>query len=75
MILRKLRKIFQNFFDFGGDDRPSSRFFERASTLSNFLRLASDRLSQDLQFEPYGELWVALGQKILRNYEKVMTKS
>ena len=61
--------------DFGGDDGPSNQFSERASTLSNFWRLDSDRPNQDLQFEPYGDLWVALGQKILRNYEKVMIKS
>ena len=61
--------------DFGGGDGHSYRIFEFCSTLRNFLRLESDRPSQNLPFEPYGDLWVALGQKILRNYEKVMTKS
>ena len=41
-------KISKNFSDFGGGDGPSNRFFERASTLSNFLRLDSDRTNQGL---------------------------
>ena len=41
-------KIFKNFSDFGGGDVPSNRFFARASTFSNFLRLDSDKETQDL---------------------------
>ena len=68
-------KFFKNFLDFGGGDGPSNRFFERASTFSNFLRLVSDRPSPDLQFEPYYGHSVALAQKLSPNYEIFMTKS
>ena len=69
------KKNSENFPDFGGDDGHSRRFFERASTFLNFLRLDYDRLSLGLQFEPYGDLTVAYARKLLRNYEKFMTKS
>ena len=49
-------KIFKKSSDFGGGDGPSNRFFERAPTFTNFLRLAFDRPSQDLQFEPYDDV-------------------
>ena len=68
-------KFLKKKSDFWGGDGPSNRFFENAPTFTNFWRLDPDRPNQDLQFEPYGDLWVALGQKILRNYEKVMIKS
>ena len=42
------QKISKNFSDFEGGDGPSNRFFEKASTLSNFLRLDSDRTNQGL---------------------------
>ena len=42
------KKISKNLSDFGGGDGPSNRFFERASTFSNFLRFDSDRTSQGL---------------------------
>jgi len=42
------KKDSENFSDFRGGDGPSSRFFERASTFSNFFRLDSDRTSQGL---------------------------
>ena len=61
--------------DFGGGDGTLNRFFERASTFINFLRLDSDRAGQGLQFAPYDSLGVDWGQKLLRNYEKFMTKS
>ena len=41
-------KFFKKISDFGGDDRPSNRFFEFCSTLRNFLWLDSDRTSQGL---------------------------
>ena len=63
-----LRKNSENFSDFRGGDGPSSLFFERASTLSNFLRLDSDRTNQGLLFAPYDGHSVALAQKLLRNY-------
>ena len=68
-------KFSKKFSDFGGGDVLSNRFFERAPTFTNFLRLAFDRPSWDLQFEPYDDLTVAYAQKILRNYEIFMTKS
>ena len=74
-ILRKLRKNFQKFFGFLGGDGLSNRFFERCTTLHNFWRLDSDRISWGLQFEPFDELAVDCGQKLLRNYENFMTKS
>ena len=64
MILRKFEKKSKNFSDFRGGDAPSSRFFERASTFSNFLRLDSDRTSQGLQFALYDGLKVAKAQKL-----------
>ena len=69
------KKFSEKFSDFGGDDGPSSRFFERAPTFPNFLRPDSDRPSFVLQFEPYDDLGVAWGKKLLRNYEKFMAKS
>ena len=61
--------------DFGGGDGTSNRFFERASTFINFWWLDPDRTAQGLQFALYGDLEVAWAQKILRNYEKFITKS
>ena len=61
--------------DFGGGDGTSNRFFERASTFINFWWLDPDRTGQGLQFALYGDLEVAWAQKILRNYEKFITKS
>ena len=68
-------KIFKKISDFGGGDGPSNRFFERFQTFPSFLRIASDRPSLGLQFAPYEGLGVAWAQKILRNYEKITTKS
>ena len=68
-------KIFKNFSVFGGGDGPSNRFFERAPTFTNFLRLDSDRISRGLQFALYDGLKVAKAQKLLRNYEIFMVKS
>ena len=48
MILRKLKKKSENFSDFRGGDGPSNRFFERAPTFTNFLRLDPDRTGQGL---------------------------
>ena len=73
MAVRNLKKK-SEFSDFWGDDGPLRRFFERASTFLNFLRLVSDRSSLGLQFEPYDDLTVAYAQKLLRNYEKITTK-
>ena len=70
----KIKKKSEFFSDFRGGDGPSSRFFERAPTFTNFLRLDSDRTSQGLQFSPYDAHSVVLAQKLLRNYEKITTK-
>ena len=68
-------KIFKNFSDFGGGDRPSNRFFEFCSTLRNFLWLDSDKPSLSLQFAPYDGLWVLMSKRILRNSQFGNTKS
>ena len=67
-------KNFIIFLDFGGVHGPSSRFFERAPTFTNFWRLDSCRTSLGLQFEPYVGLGVAWAEKLLRSYEKITTK-
>ena len=74
MTVLRSQKL-KNYSDFRGGDGPSSRFFERASTFLNFLRLVSDRSNLGLQFEPYDDLTVAYAQKLLHNYEKITTKS
>ena len=61
--------------DFGGDDGPSNRFFERASTFNNFLRLGADRPNRVLQFDLHDGHSVALAQTLSRYYEIFMTKS
>ena len=75
MILRKFRKIFQKNFGFWGCDGTSNLFVERFHTFPNVLLLDSDRTSQALQFLPDDGLAVAWCQKLLRNYEKFITKS
>ena len=74
-IRSKSENFFKKISDFGGGDGLSNRFFERFHTFPYFLRLDSDRTGQGLQFAPYDSLGVDWGQKLLRNYEKFMTKS
>ena len=68
-------KFCKNFSDFWGGDGLSNRFFERLPTFPNFLRLDSDRPSLVDQFELSHGHSVELAQKLLRNYEKITTKS
>ena len=68
-------KFSKNLSDFWGGDGLSNRFFERFPTFPNFFRVKSDRLSFALQFKPYDDLTVDYAQKLLRNYEKITTKS
>ena len=49
--------------------------FHGSGTRRYFSWLDSDRPSFALQFEPYGALGGHWGQKLLRNYEKITTKS
>ena len=68
-------KKFKNFSDFGVVTDFQIENFHGSGTWRHFLWHDSDGPSQDLQFEPYDDFWVALGKKLLRNYEKFMTKS
>ena len=70
-----VKKKFKNFSDFGVVTDFQIENFHGSGTWRHFLWHDSDGPSQDLQFEPYDDLWVALGKKLLRNYEKFMTKS
>ena len=65
------KKKSENFPDFRGDDGPSNRFFDRASTFSNFLRLDRDSTNRDHEFKLYDNLVVACARKLIGNYEKL----
>ena len=66
------KKFFgRSFFRY---DLTLGRDSERFPTFPNFFRLDPDRAGQSLQFAIYGALEVDWGKKILRNYEKNMTK-
>ena len=69
------KKNFKKFSDLGVVTDFQIENFHGSGTWRHFLWHDSDGPSQDLQFEPYDDLWVALGKKLLRNYEKFMTKS
>ena len=58
-----------------GGDGFSNRFFARFHTFPHFWRPDADRTGQGLQFAPYHDNRGVMSQKLLRNYEKFMTKS